>query len=108
MALQTIVKVSTVNNLTDARYCAGMGVDLLGFSMDGSSPDYVDPVRFAEIRSWVSGVQIVGETSSDDPEQIEQLLADYQPDLLQVDESALTGESVTVAKHTAALQPEER
>lgn len=89
MALQTIVKVSNVNNLTDARYCAGMGVDLLGFSMDSNSPDYVDPVRFAEIRGWVSGVQIVGETSSDHPEQIEQLLANYQPDLLQVDELAL-------------------
>ena len=26
MALQTIVKISNVTNLSDARYCAGMGV----------------------------------------------------------------------------------
>ncbi|MEZ0486517.1 N-(5'-phosphoribosyl)anthranilate isomerase [Fibrella aquatica] len=88
MALLTTVKISNVTNLSDARYCAGMGVDLLGFSMDSASPDYVDPARFAEMRGWVAGVQIVGETSSADPEEIEQLLADYQPDVLQVDEVA--------------------
>ncbi|GAB4046675.1 phosphoribosylanthranilate isomerase [Spirosoma litoris] len=89
MALKTIVKISNVTNLSDARYCAGMGVDMLGFSMDADSPDYVEPKKFAEIRGWVAGVQIVGETTSVDPEVIEQLLDTYQPDLLQVDEAAL-------------------
>ena len=89
MALQTTVKISNVTNLSDARYCAGMGVDLLGFSMDADSPNYVDPARFAEMRSWVAGVHIVGETTSTDPEQIETLLTTYQPDLLQVDEAAM-------------------
>lgn len=89
MALKTRVKISNVTNLSDARYCAGMGVDMLGFSMDGDSPDYVEAARFTEMRSWVAGVQIVGETTSTDPEIIEQLLDTYQPDLLQVDEVAL-------------------
>ncbi len=89
MALKTLVKISNVTNLSDARYCAGMGVDMLGFSMDADSPDYIDPRKFAEIRGWVAGVQIVGETTSTDPEVIEQLLESYQPDLLQVDEAAL-------------------
>jgi phosphoribosylanthranilate isomerase len=89
MALRTTVKISNVTNLSDARYCAGMGVDLLGFSMDADSPDYVDPDRLGEIRSWVAGVQIVGETRSADPDAIEQLLGTYQPDVLQVDEAAL-------------------
>ncbi|AQG79030.1 N-(5'-phosphoribosyl)anthranilate isomerase [Spirosoma montaniterrae] len=89
MALKTLVKVSNVTNLSDARYCAGMGVDMLGFSMDADAPDYVEPGKFAEIRSWVAGVQIVGETRSTDPDQIEQLLETYQPDWLQVDEAAL-------------------
>lgn len=98
MALQTIVKISNVTNLSDARYCAGMGVDLLGFSMDSTSPDYIDPARFSEIRGWVAGVHIVGETSSVDPEQIEQLLTDYQPDVLQVDEAALLPYLSTMGK----------
>ncbi|GAB3809224.1 hypothetical protein GCM10028819_50110 [Spirosoma humi] len=89
MALKTLVKISNVTNLSDARYCAGMGVDMLGFSMDTDSPDYVEPAKFAEIRGWLAGVQIVGETRSTDPEAIEQLLETYQPDLLQVDEAAL-------------------
>lgn len=89
MALKTLVKISNVTNLSDARYCAGMGVDMLGFSMDVDSPDYVDPAKFAEMRSWVAGVLIVGETTSTDPDLIGQLLDTYQPDLLQVDEAAL-------------------
>lgn len=87
--LSTLVKISNVTNLSDARYCAGMGVDMLGFSMDVNSPDYIDTVRFSEIRNWVVGVQIVGETAETDPEQIGELLKTYQPDLLQVDEAAL-------------------
>lgn len=87
--LSTLVKISNVTNLSDARYCAGMGVDMLGFSMDANSPDYVDSVRFTEIRNWVVGVQIVGETTETDPEQIRELLKTYQPDLLQIDEAAL-------------------
>jgi phosphoribosylanthranilate isomerase len=89
MALKTLVKISNVTNLSDARYCAGMGVDMLGFSMDTDSSDYVDPKKFNEIKSWVAGVQIVGETTSTDPEVIEQLVSTYQPDLLQMDEAAL-------------------
>lgn len=98
MALQTTVKISNVTNLSDARYCAGMGVDLLGFSMDSNSPDYIDPARFNEIRGWITGVKIVGETGSTDPEQIEQLLATYQPDVLQVDEMALLPYLSTMGK----------
>ena len=89
MALQTIVKISNVTNLSDARYCAGMGVDMLGFSMDEDAPEYVDPKKFEEIRSWVAGIKIVGETTTTDTEHIEQLLDTYQPDVLQVDEAAL-------------------
>jgi len=87
--LATLVKISNVTNLSDARYCAGMGVDMLGFSMDAASPDYVDPARFTEIRNWLVGVQIVGETTETDLDRIGELLHTYQPDLLQVDEAAL-------------------
>ncbi|WP_186736566.1 N-(5'-phosphoribosyl)anthranilate isomerase [Spirosoma utsteinense] len=89
MALKTLVKISNVTNLSDARYCAGMGVDMLGFSMDADSANYVAPATFAEMRSWVAGVLIVGETTSTDVGIIEQLLDAYQPDLLQVDEGAM-------------------
>ena len=104
MALKTIVKISNVTNLSDARYCAGMGVDMLGFSMDADSPDYIEPKKFDEIRGWVAGVQIVGETTATDPELIEQLLDTYQPDLLQVDEAALLPYLSTFGKSSAELR----
>ncbi len=104
MALKTLVKISNVTNLSDARYCAGMGVDMLGFSMDADSPDYVDPKKFGEIRAWVAGVQIVGETTTTDPEIIEQLLETYQPDFLQVDEAALLPYLSTFGKSPASLR----
>ncbi|GAB3734840.1 phosphoribosylanthranilate isomerase [Spirosoma lituiforme] len=104
MALKTLVKISNVTNLSDARYCAGMGVDMLGFSMDADSPDYVAPAKFAEIRGWLAGVQIVGETRSTDPEIIEQLLETYQPDLLQVDEAALLPYLSTLGKSDTELR----
>ncbi|MFT7424854.1 MAG: phosphoribosylanthranilate isomerase, partial [Algoriphagus sp.] len=34
MALRTFVKINGITNLTDARYCSGMYVDLLGFTFE--------------------------------------------------------------------------
>jgi len=96
--LTTLVKISNVTNLSDARYCAGMGVDMLGFSMDDTSVDYVNPTRFTEIRNWLVGVQIVGETTETDLDRIGELFTIYQPDLLQVDEAALLPSLSTLGK----------
>jgi phosphoribosylanthranilate isomerase len=104
MALKTLVKISNVTNLSDARYCAGMGVGMLGFSMDADSPYYVDPAKFAEIRAWVAGVLIVGETTSTDTDTIEQLIDTYQPDLLQVEEAAMLPYLSTFGKSSDGLR----
>lgn len=77
--LKTTIKVSNLNNLSDARYCAGMGVEMLGFSMDELDFD-----KFKEMRGWLAGVQIVGETNSNDVSIIIGLVEKYQPDYLEV------------------------
>ena len=77
--LKTTVKVSNLNNLSDARYCAGMGVEMLGFSMDELDFD-----KFKEMRGWLAGVQIVGETDAKDIATIISLVEKYQPDFLQI------------------------
>jgi phosphoribosylanthranilate isomerase len=77
--LKTTIKVSNLNNLSDARYCAGMGVEMLGFSMDELDFD-----KFKEMRGWLAGVQIVGETNSNDISTIIDLVERYQPDYLEV------------------------
>ena len=43
MGLRTSVIVNGVNNLSDARYCAGMGVDVIGFNLKLDDPNRVQP-----------------------------------------------------------------
>jgi len=61
MPLNTFVKVGNVTNLSDARYCAGMGVDMMGFCIDPENKNYVNPEFFQEISKWVSLPHFVGE-----------------------------------------------
>jgi phosphoribosylanthranilate isomerase len=77
--LKTKVKISNVTNLSDARYCAGMGVEMIGFSMDNFPFE-----TYKEIRGWLSGVQIVGETSEEDFLKINELKEQFLPDMIQV------------------------
>lgn len=83
MALKTIVKVGEVNNLSDARYCAGMGVEMLGFRLEDQHEHFVDPDKFREITEWVAGVKYVGEFDSADTETITSTLTAYQLDFIQ-------------------------
>lgn len=85
MALRTFVKVSTISNLSDARYCAGMGVDLLGFCVVEGQDQYIKPAHFQEIRGWVTGPKIVAEAYGlTDPSKIESILEHYKPDYLEI------------------------
>ncbi len=85
MALQTYVKVSGISNLSDARYCAGMGVEVLGYSFDPTDAHHVLPEQYMGISAWVSGVQNAAEFNNCTPEQIEEQLALYgSVDLVQI------------------------
>ena len=90
MALKTLVKISSVNNLSDARYCAGMGVTALGFDINPNSPGYISPEKFEEITGWVSGVQFVGELNGDiSTQNINDLLQNYSLDYIEVSNKQL-------------------
>jgi phosphoribosylanthranilate isomerase len=79
------VKVGSITNLSDARYCAGMGVDLLGFNVIEGQENYVSPKQFQEIRGWISGpgvvAQLYGIPSAD---LIAGILESYRPDYLEL------------------------
>lgn len=62
MSLKTKVKAGNITNLSDARYCAGMGVDWLSFPAD-----VVNPTTFKEITDWVTGPQFVLEVNESTP-----------------------------------------
>ena len=82
MALKTVVKVGEITNLSDARYCAGMGVDMLGFNLDPDSTGYISPEQFAEITEWIAGVKLVGELSHSN--DLNKLLMSYELDMIQL------------------------
>ncbi|MCC5932513.1 MAG: phosphoribosylanthranilate isomerase [Cyclobacteriaceae bacterium] len=92
MALKTFVKISKVNNLSDARYCAGMGVDVMGFSLDPSREDFVDPEKFSAISSWLAGVLLAGEFEECDANDIIKSCELYELDYIQVNNPALLPE----------------
>ncbi|MEP0712684.1 phosphoribosylanthranilate isomerase [Algoriphagus sp.] len=77
MALSTFVKISGITNLSDARYCSGMYVDLLGFSLENESEKFISPTQFSEITGWVSGLEFVGEFLTYSVDEIVNTLENY-------------------------------
>ena len=82
MSLKTFVKVGNIRNLSDARYCAGMEVNLLGFPFDATSG--VDPETFNEIKGWLSGVQYVAEFDTADPNDMLHVIGQSEVDFIQI------------------------
>ncbi len=89
MSLITFVKISQVNNLSDARYCAGMGVNLMGFIIDQTHLDYIDPEKFDEIAGWISGVEYVGEFQTNDFNLIKETINNYPVQYIQFEHAEL-------------------
>ncbi|KYG81222.1 hypothetical protein AWW67_07645 [Roseivirga seohaensis] len=108
MALRTFVKVSGINNLSDARYCAGMEVNQLGFEIEESASNYTDIQKYKEITEWLSGVEYVGEISSANS-VIKAVIEGYQLDAIQVEhieqinEALETGLAVSFLAHDMDL-----
>jgi len=69
--LKTKVKVGSVTNLSEARYCAGMGVDFLSFPVSA-----VDPKTYGEITGWVAGPKF-GIEAATYIDQINEYAADF-------------------------------
>lgn len=62
--------VSGISNLSDARYCAGMGVAYLGVCADPNELAYLTVDKFKEIKGWLSGISWILEMASADAEEI--------------------------------------
>lgn len=74
------LKVAGISSLTDARYCAGMGVEFLSIVFDDSGKGSLSPEAFAGIRPWIEGVSWLGEYSGSDIEMLQSLASEYQLD----------------------------
>ncbi|MCG8340254.1 MAG: phosphoribosylanthranilate isomerase [Cytophagales bacterium] len=89
MASKILIKISEVNNLSDARYCAGMGATLMGFPVDKAHPHYISPNKFKEITAWISGVKFVGELATNNLQIIENILKNYTLDYIQLNDQGV-------------------
>jgi phosphoribosylanthranilate isomerase len=85
MPLKTLVKVGSLTNLSDARYCAGMDVQMLGFQAVPELPRHISAMKFQEIRGWISGPKIVAEAHGvQSKAQLMAIIESYRPDYLEL------------------------
>ncbi|MCX2739191.1 hypothetical protein [Pontibacter anaerobius] len=98
MGLRTSVIVNGINNLSDARYCAGMGVDIIGFNLKLDDPERVQPQALKEITGWVAGVQLAGEFLRARPDVINEMAEEFGLDYIQLDVPYLIDEIEEINK----------
>ena len=107
MALNTFVYLRDVNNLSDARYAAGMGVDLIGFKLDPNDKKSLKSEEFREISEWIAGVQIVGEFGNANAEEVKLLLPEFPVSyILVTDESQIHSFSLLGQQLILVLDPD--
>ena len=71
------LKVSGISSLTDARYCAGMGVQFLSLNFDEKGNSSIEQSAFFAIRPWIEGVEWIGEYSGSDSELLTELISSF-------------------------------
>ncbi|MFN0049543.1 MAG: hypothetical protein ACKVOU_10515 [Cytophagales bacterium] len=78
------IYIRSVTNLSDARYCAGMGVEMIGFCFDPQSADYIEPTIAQGIIGWLSGVKIVAEFGENNEAEMQLLIEELKPNMISV------------------------
>lgn len=86
MALITLVKAGNITNLSNARYCAGMGVEIIGFPMIKNSLNEYETSKIKEMANWLSGIQMALEFKDEniETERLLEILSDLNPDFIQL------------------------
>jgi phosphoribosylanthranilate isomerase len=98
MALKTSVLVNGINNLSDARYCAGMGAEMMGFNLDDAHPNHISEEAFKEITGWVSGIQLAGEFDEAAAAEINRKAFELNLDFVQLNKTFLLDEIRKIEK----------
>src|SRR6478736_7069371 len=89
MSLKTKVKVGNITNLSDARYCAGMGASWLGFPMNEGNGSLLSPEKFMDITGWVSGPEFVLEAEQINLNELYSAIQGYPAQYIQLNVSQL-------------------
>ncbi|MFY8108200.1 MAG: hypothetical protein ACOVO9_04375 [Bacteroidia bacterium] len=86
------IKLGGVNNLSDARFAAAVGINYIGFSFNPSNPAYIPPIKAKEIIDWTSGSHIVGEFGEQDIEEIQTISELLNIDIIELENDLLPDE----------------
>ena len=86
-----------INNLSDARYCAGMGADKITFLLDPSLPGHLDAKAVKELAGWVAGVELIGEFNQLSAPEINALAAECGLDAVLLRSSRAASELAEIA-----------
>lgn len=84
MANKILVKVNSINHLSDARYFAAHEVEWLGYCFDPDSPDFIQLLMAKGIIDWVVGPKVVAEFGDQPSDEIAQVINYINPDFVQL------------------------
>ena len=104
MSLKYFVHVSSVSNLSDARYCSGMMVDSIGFNLDENSPYKLSIDSVIEISNWINGVKIIAEFNNSSDEYINSILDKKKFDGIQVDLTKSTKRIIKISNENIIVK----
>ena len=83
MTPKKFIKIRGVNNLSDARYCSGMMVNVIGFNLDANQKNGVNIDSFKAITKWIQGPKIAGEFDNMELELIRKYLSLIDLDIIE-------------------------
>ena len=86
MALTVTAKVTHIQSLAEARFCAGMGVEILSFLLDDNGLTLEEA---AGIAGWLAGIKIAVDAVGIPEDNLKQQIEFLQPNYIIVSESQL-------------------
>ncbi|MFN4972127.1 MAG: phosphoribosylanthranilate isomerase [Bacteroidota bacterium] len=98
MALFTRLKLSGINNLSDARFAAAAGFEYIGFCFNPESAHYLAPVKAKEIIDWTTGCAISGEFGHQPVQEIADISTLLNLDVVELNNSLLPDELQQIDK----------
>lgn len=91
-----ILKASSITNLSDARYFASYGINMIGFCFDPQSADFINPFKVKEISGWIEGPKIVGEFKNLSVEAINETIVSQNLHYAQINLAEISPEHTAI------------
>ncbi len=88
-----MIKISSIADLQDARYCAAAGADFVGFSLKKEDKNALSPQKIREITAWLSGTNFIIEYNAESValmEEVHQTMPYYGVEITQNEWSTIS------------------